>query len=147
MARTIVSKGNGRRSEKTSTAPQVRPGMLLELTSADVVQAHSVAYSGATVLTEPMVAVENSLFGAEVSTLYAASSVVQIYHAQKGDELYMLLEDGENVSIGEELEPNGTNGTLVTNVTANPPMVVALEALDLSISTNLTDELILVRVL
>lgn len=147
MARTIVSKGNGRRSEKTSTAVQVRPGTLLELTSGDTVQAQSVAYVGATVLAELMVAVENSLVGSEVATLYPVSSIIQIYHAQKGDELYVLLEDGQTISIGEEMEPNGTNGTFITNASANPPTVVALEALDLSISTNTTDELILVRVL
>ncbi len=148
MARTIVSKGNGRCSEKTSTAVQIRPGTLLELTSSDTVQAHSVAYVGATVLTEAMVAVENSLFGGEVGTSYAVSSKIQIYHAQKGDELFILLEDGQDITIGDELEPNGTNGTLITNASANPPFAVALETLDLSVSSNLTaDGLILVRIL
>lgn len=148
MARTIVSKGNGRRSEKTSTAVTIPPGTLLELTSGDTVQAQSFSYVGATVLTEAMVAVENSLFGGEVGTAYAVSSKIQIYHAQKGDELFILLEDGQDITIGDELEPNGTNGTLITNASANPPFAVALETLDLSVSSNLTaDGLILVRIL
>ena len=144
--RTIVQKGNGRRSEKLSTAVTIPPGTLLEMASETTIRAQSVAGARG-VFPEKMIAIENSLVGDEVSTVWAVSTQVQIYHAQSGDELYMMLEDGQNISAGNELDPNGTNGTLVANVSAAVPFCVALEDKDLSISTNLVDALVLVRII
>ncbi len=145
-SRTIVQKGNGRYSEILSTAVTVPPGSLMEMATATTCQKQSTS-AALGVFPEKMVACENSLVGAEVGTVWAVSSRIKIYHAQSGDELYMMLEDGQNISALNELDANGTNGTLIANVSSLPPFCVALEALDLSISTNLVDALILVRII
>ncbi|MCP4475397.1 MAG: hypothetical protein GY821_12695 [Gammaproteobacteria bacterium] len=130
-SRTIVANGNGRRSEKLLTAVAVPPGTLLErVAGAATVQAQSTAEAAGT-YPEKLIAMENSLAGDETGTNWAASSRVQIYHAQSGDEVYLRLEDGEVVAIGDHLTANGTNGTMKKRDTAtNPPFAVVLEAKD-----------------
>lgn len=140
--RTIVQKGGGRYSELLSTAVTIPPGTLLEMASATTVQAQS-KIGAVGIFPEKMIAVENSLVGAEVGTVWAVSSQIQIYHAQSGDELYMLLEDGQTISATNELDANGTNGTLTINSSDAVPFCVALEAKTASGS----DELILVRII
>lgn len=127
----IVHIGDGRFSEKTSTAVTIIPGTLLErVTDLNTVQAQSVAEAAGT-YPEAMVAVENSLAGDEVGTVWPISSQIKIYHAEKGDELYLRLEDSEVVTFGAFLTPNGTNGTMKLRDTAtNPPFAMALEAKD-----------------
>lgn len=145
--RTIVQKGNGRHSELLSTAVTIPPGSLIEMATAATVQKQSVAEAAGT-YPEKMVAKENSLVGDEVSTVWAVSSQIGIYHAQSGDELYMMLEDGQNISALDFLTANGTNGTLITRGTdTNPPFAIALEDKDLSASANTADALILVRII
>lgn len=139
----IVQIGSGRISYKTATAVAIAPGTLLErVTNEDTVQAQSVAEAAGT-YPEAMIALENSLIGDETGDNIAASSQVPVYHAVKGDEISILLEDGENASFGDFLTANGTNGTLKVRDTAtNPPFARALEAKDLSDSSNTTDALI-----
>jgi hypothetical protein len=131
--------------EQDSTAVAVWPGMLLELTTtANQVQAHSTAGGNAL----PYVALENELEGEDIDTAYAAAGdKVQVWVATRGEEAYMILADGENVSIGDYLESAG-NGYLQKHVTDTesfesneegaisvyPQQIVAqaLEAVDLS---------------
>ncbi len=146
--RTIVQKGNGRYSEMLSTAVTILPGSLLELASATTVQAQSVAEAAGT-YPDKMIAVENSLVGAEVTTVWPVSSQVHIYHAQSGDELYMIIGDGEDIAVGDFLTADGSAvGQLKERDTAdNPAFAIALEAVDLSASSNSADSLILVRII
>ena len=141
-SRTIVQKGGGRYSELLSTAVTIPPGTLLEMATATTVQAQS-KIGAVGIFPEKMVAVENSLVGDEVGTVWAVSSMIQIYHAQSGDELYMMLEDGQTISATNELDANGTNGTLTINSSDAVPFCVALEAL----SPSGADALILVRII
>ncbi len=120
--------------EIDSTAVAVIPGTLLELTSADKVQAHSAA--GGNVL-PAMFAKEDALQGKGIGDTYLASDKIQVWIPQRGDQAYAILADDNDISIGEALESDG-NGYLqahagdsgaAPNVT-NQIVAVALEAVD-----------------
>lgn len=117
----------------------ISPGMLIEIMSTGKVRAH--ATEGGNAL--PMFALENYPEGKGITTAYAAAEQVQAWIPVRGDEVYALLEDEQNVAIGDFLESNGS-GYLqkITNVEVSsqaadivyPLQIVAqaLEALDLS---------------
>lgn len=124
-------------------AAAITPGMLLELTSAGKMQAHSTAGGNA----PRYIALENELEGEGIDDAYATNDYVQVWSGVMGEEAYMILADGENVSIGDLLESAG-NGYLQKHtsdvesfesnepgsITVYPEQIVAqaLEALDLS---------------
>lgn len=122
----------------------ITPGMILELTSSDTVQAHSSAGQN---VSPPLVALENELEGEDIDTNYAADDKVQVWIACRGEVAYLILADGENVSIGDEVESNGAGylqkhtadvesfeSAEAGSITVYPNQIVgiALEALDLS---------------
>jgi len=116
-------------------AGTITPGMLVELTSAGKVQAHSSA--GEPVL--PMFALEDELQGNGIDDNYSADDQVQVWVTVRGEEVYALLKDGENVSIGDFLESDGAGhlqkyaATTATAIEYPASIVaVALEAVDLS---------------
>lgn len=129
-------------------AAAITPGMLLELTAAGTVQAHSVAGGNAA----RYIALEDELQGRDIDTNYAAADQVQVWSGVMGEEAYMILADGEDVSIGDYLESAG-NGYLQRHasdtesfesnepgaITVYPEQIVAqaLEAMDLSSSSGL----------
>lgn len=121
-------------------AAAITPGMLLELTSANKVQAHSNAGQDVGVI---MFARENLLEGKTVDDNYAADDEVDVWIPQRGDIVEAILADGENVSIGDKLESNGygflqkyTADSYVpseaVSVYGNQIVGVALEAIDAS---------------
>lgn len=131
--------------EEKVAAAAITPGMLIELTSTDTkVQAHSTAGGNAI---PTRIALENELEGEDIDTAYATDDVVQTWIPQRGAVAYMILADGENVSIGDPLESAG-NGYLQKHVAdvesfesaepgsitvyPNQIVAVALEAKDLS---------------
>ena len=136
--------------ECTSTAAAVTPGHLLELTSAGLVQKHATA--GGNVL-PPMFAVEDELQGRGIDTAFANSSKIQCWIPQRGDMVYALLADGQNVAIGDPLESAG-DGTLqahvadvdnsadVTTIYGNAIIAIAVEAVDLSNSASAVGRII-----
>ena len=89
--------------EITATAVAITPGMLLELTSSCTVQAHSTA--GGNVL--HMFALEDELQGGGIDDNYAVSAKIQVWVPVRGEIVYGILVDGENVSCGDFLESNG----------------------------------------
>lgn len=91
-------------------AGAITPGMLIEVTSADKVQAHSGAGQNAA----PMFALEDELQGNDIDDAYAADDKVQCWSPVPGEEVYAILDDGNNVSIGDFLESAG-NGNLQTH--------------------------------
>ena len=146
--------------EYTATAVAIRPGYLLELTSAGLVQAHSSAEGNCL----PMFALEDELQGRGIDTNYGVSTKVQVWIPRRGDIVYALLADGQTVVIGDFLESNGAgalqkhvsetesweNASAAGSITVPPNPIVgqALEAVDLSDSANLTAlGRILVRIL
>lgn len=132
---TIKIKKHNDVIEERVAAATITPGMLIELTSADKVQAHSV--SGGPV-TPPMFALEDELQGNGITDNYVADNVVQIWVAGRGDQVYALLADGENASIGEKLVSNG-DGYLKCasgdSGTDEAFVAIALEAVDRSTSS------------
>lgn len=133
--------------EFTATAVAINPGMLIELTSADKVQAHATA--GGNVL--PMFALEDELQGNDLNDAYAVSAKIQAWVPQRGEVVQAVLADGETAVIGSLLESNGDGYLRVhVPVTAdsddaiivvpNPIVGIALVALDLSDSSGAETE-------
>ena len=142
MANSIIIKSYVKvQEEYTATAVATTPGMLLELTSAGTVQAHSTAAGDAL----PMFAFEDELQGKAITDNYAASAKIQCIIPRRGDQIQALLADGQTAVIGSFLESNGAGALNVyaadaPSETSYPDSIigVALEALDLSDSANLT---------
>jgi len=142
MNNTIKIKKYSDVIEEYKAAGTITPGMLLQLTSADKVQAH--ANAGQNQL--PMFALEDELQGRGIDTDYTADNQVQVWVPYRGDMVYALLNDGETVVIGDYLESAG-NGKLRKHVpivdsasdveTIYPNAIVgqAVEAVDMSDSS------------
>ena len=103
---TIIAKQvhDARAQEELAAAAVITPGFLVEITSAGTVQAHSTAGGNAA---PAKFAIEDSIQGNDITDNYAATNKVQVWTPQKGDWVYAILSDGENVSIGTELESAG----------------------------------------
>jgi len=144
--RTIKYKNYSNIEEEYDAVAAITPGMILELTSAGKVQAHSSA--GRNLL--PMFACEDELQGKGVGDAYAADDKVKVWIPGRGDIALGILADGENVAIGDFLESNG-DGKLKKHVadvesfesaeagviTVYPNQIVgqAIEAVDVSDSS------------
>lgn len=121
--------------EYTATAVAITPGYLLELTSAGLVQAHSTVEG--TVL--PMFALEDELQGEAITDAYDASAKIQVWVAVRGEIVYALVNDGEDIAIGDFLTSAGngklqaTTGSSAT-LSEYPQSIVgvALDAVDMS---------------
>jgi len=90
--------------EYTATAVAIMPGTLLETTSAGAVQAHSTA--GGNVL--PMFAFEDELQGKGINDTYLASDKIQVWLPVRGDIVYAIVADNNDIAIGDFLESNGS---------------------------------------
>ncbi len=127
--------------ELTATAVAITPGALLERTTAGLVQA-CTATTGAVL---PMFALEDELQGKGIDDNYAVSAQIQCWIPGRGDMVYALLEDGEDVEIGEFLESAG-NGKLQV-LTTGQPIGVAVEAVDDSGSSGADTGRIIVQII
>ena len=143
MPNSIILKRLGAEviEEITATAVAIKPGYLVEMASATTVQAHSTA--GGSVL--PMFAIEDQFQGKAITADYAVSVKIQVWIPRRGDQVYAYLADGQSVSAGDFLESNGvgvltshTEDNSVAPNIGNQIVGVALEAVDLSGSANLT---------
>ena len=88
--------------EKNANAA-ITPGMLIESMSSDKVRAHATSEGNAV----PIFALEDELQGNGIDDAYAADDPVQCWIAQRGEEVYAILADGEDVAIGDWLASNG----------------------------------------
>ena len=130
--KTILLKGDATIKEAEGAAA-ITPGHLCELISSGNLQKQA-----GNALNSPMlIALEDSLVGGEIDTDYAAVDRVYYAAAKKGEEYYCWLSDGENVTIGDELEVGGTDGEFIKR-SAGVSVATALEAVDLSASANTT---------
>ena len=158
---SVVAKCHNSKVQKEldTTAAAIIPGYLLERTSTSPrVQAHSTQGGDVAPI---MVALEDDLNTNDtkiINQAYAATAgtKIQVWFPQRGDEANMILEDGENISVGDKLESNG-NGKLkkytadvdpahdsddadaATTQYGNQIVAVALEAVDLSDSSGAED--------
>ena len=122
--------------EIIATAVVITPGMLLELTNAGTVQAHSTL--GGNLL--QMFALEDEMQGKGIDDNYVASDKIQVVIPRRGDIIYAILADDQDVDIGDFLESNGDGYLRLHNpdiessthtIQTNQIVGVALEALDL----------------
>lgn len=118
-----------------NAASEITPGMLVAVGSAGTVAAHAVPGG----ICEKMFALEDELQGKTIDDDYAVAAPVQTLIANPGSEVLALLENGEDVAIGDSLVSAG-NGKLkaydaaasAAVVTEEYPIAVALEAVDMS---------------
>lgn len=134
--------------EEYEAGGAITPGHLIALNSAGKV----VVHAGAQANVLPMFALEDELQGNGIDDAYASGDQVQCWIPYRGDIVYALLEDGQDVNIGDFLVSSGTGTlTVASDESAGPTEVIvgqALEAVDLSGSANLTaDGRILIRII
>lgn len=125
--------------EFKATAYTITPGHLVQITSGSLVQKHADAAKNVF----PLFAVEDELQGKSIDDAYAASTPVQVWVPGRGDIVYALLKNGENVVIGDFLEsagdgtlqkhvPDVDNSTDIGTIYSAAIVGVALEAVDMS---------------
>lgn len=100
---TIMLKAYGKIIEERAAAATITPGMLLELTTSNTVQAHSTSEGNVF----PAFALEDELQGNGINDNYSSGDQVQIWVPRRGDEVFAILADGEACSIGQFLSSNG----------------------------------------
>lgn len=133
--------GQGR-IEEGKASEAITPGSLVALNSDGEYENHGSAGGYG----EALFALEDSLQGKTINDAYAADDIVRIVVAGKGDVVYARLADGEDVGIGDLLTSNG-DGTLQKIAGTEKPIAVAIEALDLSESSNTTPGRVRSRIL
>lgn len=111
---TIVLKGDPLYKEAEANGT-ITPGHLIIRSAADLVIAHNSA--GATCA--KLFAVENDIAGDGITDNYAAGEVVRFVAPRQGDEIFAILADGENASVGSFLESNGNGELRVVDVDAS----------------------------
>jgi hypothetical protein len=91
--------------QKVATAVAITPGMLLERTSGDLVQAHSTAAGPVEIL----FALEDAMQGNGIGDAYAVSVPVQIWKPIRGERVYATFDatSGGSAAIGDFLESAG----------------------------------------
>lgn len=102
---TIVGKGYVNIRDEKVAAGTITPGMLVERTSADKVQAHSTA--GGSV--NPLFAIEDENQGNDVDDNYSANAVVKLWRPVPGEQVYAIVDDDtqDDIVIGDFLESAG----------------------------------------
>jgi len=142
----IHLKGEFQREELVA-AGTIKPGYLIEQTSAGKFQAHSTEGGYA----ERIVAVEDALQGNTISDDYSAADLVSANIEAPGNVVQMYLKAGENAAINDDLISAG-DGTLIENgsetsgTTVKQIIAKAQEAKDLS-GSGAVNTLIAVRLL
>ena len=129
----------------------ITPGMLLELMSTDKVKPH--ALSGGDV-TPVMFALEDELQGNGIDDNYSANNPVKIWIPGRGDVVYAILADNNDIDIGDKLMSKG-DGTLEEYTAGDSNnygyeqgvIAIALEAVDTTGSPAATTSRIKVMVI
>ena len=103
MPNTIKIKKYSDNVEELVVNAAITPGMLVEIMTTGLVRAHATRNGNAAA----MFALEDELQGKGIADDYAAGDRAQVWHPAKGDQVYALLADGENVVIGDMLGSNG----------------------------------------
>jgi hypothetical protein len=126
--KTILLKGDPLIKEAKANEAGIYPGMLIEyVTNDETVRKHATAGGNAAC----MVALEDSLQGKEVGTVYTSGTRVRYAHLRPGDEFMAFLGESETVALGTLLESKG-NGTFAafekdsSTATAEEASVVAM---------------------
>lgn len=138
--RTVILKNYGNNFVEYEASEALSPGMILEpVSGANTIKKHATEGGDAV----PIIALENKLEGKGITDAYAAADKVQCWIPQRGDEAYLLIEDEQNIAIGDFLESNGAgylqkvtdiqlSSQVVDIAYSRPKLAQALDALDLS---------------
>ena len=130
------------RREEAYAAATIKPGMLVEETSAGTFQAHSVSGGYAVLL----VAEIDALQGGVLGDSYTVGKLVSANVELPGNEVQMFLKKNENVAIGAKLMSGGDGTLVAVSGTEKQAIAVAREAKDLTDSLDV-DTLIRVMLL
>jgi hypothetical protein len=114
--RTITLKGNPVIDNSRFAAGTIKPGHLIELTSADTYQAHATA-GGAAI--SPTLALESEFIGKGIDTDYVITDLVRAGHFKPGDEVAIWLYNNEVAVIGSNLESQGDGTFRVVDTDAS----------------------------
>lgn len=136
MANTIKIKSYTDVQEEYIADAAITPGHLVKLDSDGKVTVFATAAG----MVLPMFALEDEHRGRTINDAYAQGDPVQCWIPSRGDVVYAILDAGQNVAVGDMLEPHndGTLQKLTTGTNASDGgaiVGVALEALDLRAST------------
>jgi hypothetical protein len=130
--KSIILKNYSDVFEEYTAGGTIYPGMLLIMSAADTVVAHSDDAPTQGCLA--MFAVEDALQGRDIDEPYVTGDPVKCWIPGRGDEVYAVLEDGAIAAVGTFLESNGA-GMLQAFSSGNGAVAIALEAKDLSTSS------------
>lgn len=130
--RRIHAKG-AYRHEEITLAEAAYPGELVEMTSSGTIQKHSTEGGDA----EFLILGEDALQGRAVATAYSSADLATVLIPQKGTEVNAMIQDGQDISIGEKLMSmgDGTLGSLTdsaSGITTPKIVAIAVEACDLT---------------
>jgi hypothetical protein len=136
--KSVIVKNYSNVFEEFVAATAILPGMLVEQTpAAATVRVHSTS-SGPAI---PMFAIEDALQGKGIDDAYATGDEVRVWIPGRGDKVYAMIADEENIAIGDRLVSDGAGrlkkhtdakGDSGTYIYYNEIVGWALEALDLS---------------
>lgn len=132
----IQLKGEFIRKELPAAAA-ITPGQLVERDSNNKFAVHS----GAAGVHGSCFAVEDELQGSTITDDYSTDDRVQVNYQVKGNEVMARLSPdlaGSPVTIGAFLESNGDGDLKLVSGTDKQPVGVALEAIDLTSSGDVT---------
>ena len=136
MANPIKIKSYVDVQEEYIADASIKPGHLIKLDSDGKVTVFATAKG----MVLPMFALEDEHRGKTITDAYAQGDRAQCWIPSRGDVVYAILDKGQNVGIGDMLEPHddGSLQKLTTGTGASDGgaiVGVALEALNLTAST------------
>jgi hypothetical protein len=148
MANRIHSKGTYRQVELIAAEAGIYPGMLLKVNTSGQVIKHDV--EGGELGDEALFAMEDALQGNTVDTVYENGARVTCILPNKGSVINGLIEDGQNVAIGNKIISAGNgklkvSSDLESGETLAHVQGVAEEARDLTVS-NSSDTISAIRI-
>ncbi len=115
MPNTIKLKSYGNVVIERVANAVITPGQLIELMSTNKVRKHATSDGDAL----KMFALEDELQGKKYTEDYAAADQVQCWIPGRGDVVYAILADVENVVIGDFLTSNGDGSLKKHDVVAS----------------------------
>lgn len=148
MANRIHNKGEYRLEEYRAAVAGIYPGMLLTLNSDNKVAIHAV--EGGVLGDEALFAEEDALQGKTIADVYAIDALVRVLVPGKGSVVNALIEDGQDISIGDKMISAG-NGKLKvsTDLESGETLAhvpgIATEDIDLT-GSNTSDTISAVRI-
>lgn len=118
---TITLKGDPQGREALATGA-ITPGMLLAVAGANV-----AAHASAGAPNTAAFAREMDIVGGSIDDVYESGDTVLYSEFRKGDMVYALLADGENVGAGNLLESAGDGTLQALNSDAGPAEAASVD--------------------